>query len=72
MLRLNHTSRFDLADIAVELVCEFSPSHPITADANRLQMNWRHDLRKHQKYVLEHGEDPDWCAEIPKIEKEAA
>lgn len=72
MLRVNHCSRYNLADIAVELVCEHSPNHPISADANRLQMNWRHDLRLHEKFVNEHGEDPEWCAQIPKIEVEGA
>lgn len=69
MLRLNRVSRYDVADIAVELVCSLSPSHPISADANRLQMNWRHILRNHEKYVEETGEDPEWCAEIPEVEK---
>ncbi|BEJ06802.1 hypothetical protein CcaverHIS641_0400710 [Cutaneotrichosporon cavernicola] len=67
MLRVNHCSRFHLADIAVEMVCKLAPQHAISADANRIQMNWRHELRNHQKYVEETGEDPAWCTEIPEV-----
>lgn len=69
MLRVNHCSRYDIADIAVELVCKLTPDHAISADANRLQMNWRHELRNHQKYVEETGEDPEWCTQIPEVKE---
>lgn len=62
MLRLNGVSRFNVADIALELVAAQNPLTEVAAVANSLQMNWRHELRKHARYVEEHGDDPEWCA----------
>lgn len=71
MLRLNKVSRFTLADIAVQRVTAAQPNHRIGVKAHELSSYWKHQLVQHEKYILEHGEDPAWCGEIPQIEKNA-
>lgn len=71
MLRLNGVSRYNVADLALELVAALSPNSSVAAKANSLQMNWRHKLRQHAKYVEEHGDDPEWCTSIPELNKNA-
>lgn len=72
MLRLNNTSRYSLADIAVRRVGRDQPNHPINVRAHELSSCWRHELVLHDKFTKEYGKDPQWCAEIPELEKNAA
>lgn len=72
MLRLNNTSRYSLADIAVRRVGRDQPNHPINVRAHELSSCWRHELVLHDKFTEEYGKDPQWCAEIPELEKNAA
>jgi len=67
MLRLNNASRFNLADIAVQRLVRHSPNHPINVKAHELCSYWQHTLVQHEKYTIEHGEDPDWCGSIPEV-----
>lgn len=69
MLRLNHCSRYTIADLAVLHIAASDPTHPIAPEAHLLASNWRHELRKHDKFTREYGVDPDWCAEIPVIQE---
>jgi xylulose-5-phosphate/fructose-6-phosphate phosphoketolase len=69
MLRLNHCSRYDLADLAVQHVASSNPLHPVAPRAHLLSANWRHELRKHDRFTREHGVDPDWCGEIPALKE---
>lgn len=66
MLRLNNVSRYTLADIAVQRVAKSQPNHPINVKAHELSSFWQHQLVLHEKFTLEHGEDPAWCNEIPE------
>lgn len=68
MLRLNNTSRYTLADLAVQRVTAQQPNHPIGVKAHELGSFWKHQLRVHEKYTIEHGEDPEWCGQIPDAE----
>lgn len=72
MLRLNDVSRFAIADIAVQRVTSQQPDHRIGVKAHELGSFWKHRLVLHEKYTVEHGEDPDWCSEIPKIKEGVA
>ncbi|WVR07520.1 hypothetical protein IAU60_004562 [Kwoniella sp. DSM 27419] len=72
MLRLNNTSRYTLADIAVQRIYANQPDHPVGVRAHELSSFWRHQLVKHDQYAKEHGEDPEWCAQIPELEENAA
>ncbi|WWC90666.1 uncharacterized protein L201_005602 [Kwoniella dendrophila CBS 6074] len=72
MLRLNNTSRYTLADLAVQRVFRDKPNHPVGIKAHELSSFWQHQLVLHDRYAKEHGEDPDWCAEVPELEKNAA
>ncbi|WVO23080.1 uncharacterized protein IAS62_004425 [Cryptococcus decagattii] len=72
MLRLNNASRYSLADIAVRRVARDQPNHPITVRAHELSSYWRHQLVLHDKFTKEYGKDPEWCGEIPELEKDAA
>ncbi|KIR29109.1 phosphoketolase [Cryptococcus deuterogattii 99/473] len=72
MLRLNNTSRYSLADIAVRRVARDQPNHPINVRAHELSSYWRHQLVLHDKFTKEYGKDPEWCGEIPELEKDAA
>ena len=67
MLRLNNVSRFTLADMAVQRVIRGQPNHRIGVKAHELGSYWKHQLVVHEKYTLEHGEDPAWCGQIPEI-----
>lgn len=67
MLRLNHCSRFDIANLAVQHVAANDPAHAVTPRAHLLASNWDHELRIHERYTREFGVDPEWCAEIPKL-----
>ena len=67
MLRLNNVSRFTLADLAVQRISHHNPGHKIGVQAHELGSYWKHQLVKHEEYVLEHGEDPEWCGKIPEV-----
>nr|XP_018261529.1 phosphoketolase [Kwoniella dejecticola CBS 10117]OBR83687.1 phosphoketolase [Kwoniella dejecticola CBS 10117] len=68
MLRLNNTSRYTLADIAVQRVSRDQPNHPIGVKAHELCSFWQHQLVLHDRFTKENGEDPAWCGEIPALE----
>lgn len=72
MLRLNNASRYTIASLAVQRMIRTSPNHKVSVKAHELSSFWQHQLVLHEKYVLEEGEDPAWCAEIPKLESGAA
>ncbi|KAK8854752.1 hypothetical protein IAR55_003491 [Kwoniella newhampshirensis] len=72
MLRLNNTSRYTLADIAVQRISKDQPNHRIGLKAHELSSFWKHQLVLHDKYTKEHGEDPAWCGEIAELDKNAA
>ncbi|KAK6910444.1 hypothetical protein I203_104476 [Kwoniella mangroviensis CBS 8507] len=72
MLRLNNTSRYTLADIAVQRVFRDQPNHPVGVRAHELSSFWQHQLVLHDRYTKEHGEDPAWCGEVPDLEDNAA
>ncbi|WVR00042.1 hypothetical protein IAU59_007184 [Kwoniella sp. CBS 9459] len=72
MLRLNNTSRYTLADIAVQRVFRDQPNHPVSVKAHELSSYWQHQLVLHDRYTKEHGEDPDWCGEVPELQENAA
>lgn len=67
MLRLNNVSRFTLADLAVQRVMRDQPNHAVGVRAHELSSFWKHQLVLHEKYTIERGEDPSWCAEIPEV-----
>lgn len=67
MLRLNHATRFDLAHEAVLQVAIEQPDHPIATRAHVLGAVWKHKLREHEKYTIEHGEDPEWTEQIEEV-----
>lgn len=67
MLRLNDVSRYTLADLAVQRLVRMQPNHLITTRAHELSSHWKHQLVLHEKYTIEHGEDPKWCTEIPEV-----
>nr|XP_019011514.1 phosphoketolase [Kwoniella pini CBS 10737]OCF50295.1 phosphoketolase [Kwoniella pini CBS 10737] len=71
MLRLNNTSRYTLADIAVRRIFRDQPNHPVGIRTHELSSFWQHQLVLHDKYTKENGEDPDWCGEIPELEEGA-
>lgn len=71
MLRLNNASRFTVASIALSRVAHNQPNHPVTIEAHELSSFWAHQLREHEKYTIEHGEDPEWCGKIPELESKA-
>jgi hypothetical protein len=66
-ISLNRASRYDIADIAVHAVASNEPNSKIAVKAHSLGSNWKHELRVHEKYVLEHGEDPEWCGQVPEV-----
>lgn len=68
MLRVNKVSRYDVASIAVGFVASKQPNHPVASRAHLLQGGWKHALVEHEKYTIEHGDDPAWCGEIPSAE----
>ncbi|WRT68449.1 uncharacterized protein IL334_005425 [Kwoniella shivajii] len=72
MLRLNSTSRFTLAGIAVQRVSRDSPNHRVAIKTHELQSYWQHQLVLHDRFTKEHGEDPEWCGEIPELDENAA
>nr|XP_019044735.1 phosphoketolase [Kwoniella bestiolae CBS 10118]OCF23665.1 phosphoketolase [Kwoniella bestiolae CBS 10118] len=72
MLRLNNTSRYTLADVAVQRVSRDQPNHPIGIRAHELSSFWQHQLVLHDRYTKEHGEDPAWCGEISELEEGSA
>ena len=67
MLRLNNASRYTLADIALQRITRAQPNHPVGVQAHEMSSYWKHQLVLHEKYTVEHGEDPAWCGEIPEI-----
>jgi xylulose-5-phosphate/fructose-6-phosphate phosphoketolase len=67
MLRLNNVSRFTVVDIAAQRVATSQPNHPIGVKAHVLGSYWKHQLVEHEKYTIEHGEDPAWCNELPEL-----
>jgi xylulose-5-phosphate/fructose-6-phosphate phosphoketolase len=67
MLRMNDVSRFHIADLAVQRVARQQPNSKITVSAHELGSGWKHQLRLHERYTLEHGEDPSWCTQVPKL-----
>ncbi|CED84556.1 phosphoketolase [Phaffia rhodozyma] len=70
MLRMNKASRFDVAMRAAEAVAGQDPNGRISSQLQVLQGRWKHALHDHEKYVLEHGDDPEWCADVnPEAEK---
>lgn len=69
MLRLNKTSRFDIAAIAVSRIAVNKPSHKISPRAHELEAFWHHELREHEKYTLKEGADPEWTTEIPEVKE---
>jgi xylulose-5-phosphate/fructose-6-phosphate phosphoketolase len=71
MLRLNNVSRFTVADIAVQRVATSQPNQPIGVKAHELGSYWKHQLVLHERYTIEHGEDPAWCAELPELRDNA-
>nr|ODO02235.1 phosphoketolase [Cryptococcus depauperatus CBS 7855] len=71
MLRLNDTSRYSIANIAIQRVTNTQPNHPISIRAHELSSYWKHQLVLHEKYTQEHGNDPDWCSEIPEAGENA-
>ena len=68
MLRLNDASRFTVARKAITRVVRDQPNHPIGVQAHELSSFWAHQLREHERYTEKHGEDPEWCTQIPKVE----
>ncbi|WVQ82132.1 hypothetical protein IAT38_004260 [Cryptococcus sp. DSM 104549] len=72
MLRLNNTSRYSIANVAVERVSRDQPDHPIGIRSHKLGSYWKHQLVLHDKYTKEHGDDPEWCSQIPELEEGAA
>jgi xylulose-5-phosphate/fructose-6-phosphate phosphoketolase len=67
MLRLNNASRFTVASIALARVARDQPNHKVTVEAHEMASFWAHQLREHEKYTIEHGEDPEWCEKIPEL-----
>lgn len=67
MLRLNHASRYNIADTAMEALEGYDPDCKAALNGPPLQHEWRHILRKHQQYVETYGEDPEWCAKLPEL-----
>ncbi|EIW68187.1 hypothetical protein TREMEDRAFT_69240 [Tremella mesenterica DSM 1558] len=72
MLRLNDVSRYTIASTAVLRVARMQPNHQVTVKAHEWGSYWRHQLVQHDKYVVEHGEDPEWCGQIPQLVGDAA
>ncbi|OCF37972.1 phosphoketolase [Kwoniella heveanensis CBS 569] len=72
MLRLNNTSRYTLAHLAVQRVFRDQPNHPVGVKAHELSSYWQHQLVLHDRYTKEHGEDPHWCSEVPDLQENAA
>jgi len=70
MLRLNNVSRFTVAGIALERVVKQQPNHPVGVKAHVLGSYWQHQLVLHERYTVEHGEDPAWCGVIPEVDAE--
>lgn len=68
MLRLNDASRYTVASKALTRVTRDQPNHPVTVKAHELSSFWQHQLREHEKYTVEHGEDPDWSTKIPDLD----
>lgn len=67
MLRLNNASRFTVADIAAQRVATDQPNHPIGVKAHELGSYRKHQLVEHEKYTVEHGEDPAWRNVLPEL-----
>ena len=71
MLRLNNASRYTVASIALSRVAHAQPNHKVSVHSHELSSFWKHQLREHEKYTIEHGEDPEWCGKIPELESGA-
>ena len=70
MLRVNKASRFDVAIEALRAVSAADPngSGPTATYSHSLISTYQHELRQHEKYTVEHGEDPPELAQKPMFE----
>ncbi|KAG2180470.1 hypothetical protein INT44_003474 [Umbelopsis vinacea] len=64
MLTANGCSRFDIAIDALQRV---APNDDVDVDVHNLISSYRHQIREHEKYISQHGEDPAHFSERPKF-----
>ncbi|KAE8205903.1 hypothetical protein CF335_g2148 [Tilletia laevis] len=66
MLRMNGTDRYSVAEAALRLVAGQSHTDAGVC-AYELMANYRSQRRFHEKYVMEHGEDPADLVALPPV-----
>jgi len=67
MLRLNKCGRWDIGQAALKAISRHDPPRVDTI-AHELISFYQHANREHEKYVLEHGEDPSFLGGPPQFE----
>lgn len=68
MLRVNHASRFDVAVEALRAAAAVDLNAAIATKSHVLMSSYQHQLREHEKYTVEHGEDPPELGSAPLFE----
>ena len=65
MMTINKTSRYD---ICIEALRQLPLCHPISNRSHLLISNWQHDIVSHNKYINEHGKDPDGSYDVSLLD----
>ncbi|KAK9727853.1 hypothetical protein K7432_001525 [Basidiobolus ranarum] len=66
MLTANGVSRYDVAINALRMIVK-KGARNVDVDVHLLISRYQHEIRQHEKYILEHGIDPEGLTARPKF-----
>ncbi|ORX75350.1 putative D-xylulose 5-phosphate/D-fructose 6-phosphate phosphoketolase [Basidiobolus meristosporus CBS 931.73] len=68
MLTANGVSRYDVAINALRMIArEVNPAKRFLADVHLHISQYQHEIRQHEKYIIEHGTDPEGLTARPEF-----